>query len=294
MKSVRTLLSSLWILFAVTAAVPAQELRVFPPDKFERATKADDNGVVQWADHQEVKCPNCAGTGKAKCITCYRFEDDAPTCPECKRVEGHEAPCRACAGLGHYPDPLEKTFCPACQAKGFLLCFVCGGGGRLRVDKAKQWSACPACRGDGGWKCGTCNGERLVEVASVKPSLKDATAANLTKAIAATDQALAGLGKVTPAGGQAARKVVKEIVKQMQSAASFHPALKRTPKVLEDYMGKTYAGNNFMGHEDNEAEAMKSVKESAEYYLKHERRMMELALKRAEANAKLEAENKGK
>ena len=39
---------------------------------------------------------------------------------------------------------------------------------------------------------------------------------------------------------------------------------------------------------------MKLVKENTTYYLKHQKRMMELCLKRAEANEKLAAGNKGK
>jgi hypothetical protein len=283
------------LLLALVARAPAQEGIKMPiPEKIERATKTDDKGLVQWDAWPESKCPNCAGTGKAKCTTCARFPEDATICPECKRNKDREVTCRTCAGAGSIPDPLEKVQCPGCLGASFLLCMVCGGGGQLKVDKAKQWSACPGCRSEGGFKCVVCNGARMVEVAAVKPSLKDGTVPNLAKALATTDQALKDLGMFNPAGGDKARKEAKALAKSLETAGSVHPALKRLPKFFEDYMGKIYAGAQFQGHEEHEANAMNLVKNNAEYYLKHQKRMIELAHKRAEANAKLAAEQKGK
>ena len=275
--------------------VSAQEgLRYFHPEKYERATKTDDKGLIQWDEHKAEKCPTCSGTGKAKCTTCVRFSEDSTVCPECKRNKDREVVCRACAGTGSMADPLEKALCSGCMGASFLLCMVCHGGGRLRVDKAKQWSDCPGCRGEGGYKCTTCTGSRLVETAAVKPTLKDGTPANLVKAIATTDQALKELTIFNPAGGDKARKEAKSLAKTLDTAGAVHPSLKRLAKLLDDYMGKTYAGAQFQGHEEHEAQAMNLVKGNAEYYLKHQKRMLELAHKRAEANAKVMAEQKGK
>lgn len=291
-------LAVLWFLSCVLASgagAPAQDdIRYFHPEKFERPTKPDDKGLLQWAEWKGEKCKTCSGTGKAKCTTCVRFADDQPNCPECKRNEAREVVCRACAGAGEMPDPLEKVLCPGCLAASFLLCTVCSGGGRLKIDKAKNWSDCPGCRGDGGFKCTACNGARVVDVAALKPSLKEANAAALAKAITVVDQALKELGAFTPSGGEKARKEVKAMVKTLETASASHPALKRAAKALEDCMGKIYAGAQFQGHEENEARFMALVKFNSEYYLKHQKRMMELAHKRAEANAKLLAEQKGK
>jgi hypothetical protein len=172
---------------------------------------------------------------------------------------------------------------------------VCGGGGRLRIDKAKQFSACPACRGEGGFKCGGCSGNRLVEVASLKPSLKEANAATLGKALTPTEQALKDLDAFTATGGEVVvRKEVKALVKILEGAQAVHPAVKRMIKAFEDYMSKTYAGSNFQGEEEMYSNAMKLVKENTVAYLKHQKRMMELCLKRAEANEKLAGATKGK
>ncbi len=291
----KNLLVVLSFVFGLFGSVTAQDdIKFFNPEKFERATKTDDKGVIQWDEMKAEKCPTCSGSGKAKCTTCVRFGEDSKTCPECKRKEDREVVCRACAGIGSMSDPLEKVLCSGCKGAGFWLCMVCHGGGHLRVDKAKQWSACPGCRGEGGFKCGVCTGTRLVEAAGLKPSLKEAPVATLAKAIAATDQALKDLAVFTPAGGEKARKAVKSLTKTLDTVGAYHPAIKRTPKLLDDYMGKTYAGAQFQGHEEHEAEAMDLVKSNAEYYLKHQKRMLDLAHKRAEANAKLAAEQKGK
>lgn len=290
---VRTLVLLLLSFSLLQVAVAQEGRRIFNPEKFERVTKTDDKGMVLWDAHKADKCPNCNGTGKTKCTTCERFGDDA-TCIECKRTKEREVVCRSCAGTGAFPDPLEKVLCPSCDAATFLLCTVCGGGSRLKVGGAKEWSACPACRAAGGFKCVTCNGTRLVEPAVLKPSLKEANVAALDKAIAATDLALKDIGAFTPAGGDKARKEVKALAKAMETAGGTFPALKRMAKGSEDYMGKIFGGANFQGHEEHEAEAMTMQKEGALHYLKHQKRMLELAKKRAEANAKVAAEQKGK
>jgi hypothetical protein len=280
---------------AAAALAPAQDgIRYVAPEKFERATKTDEANMIQWADHVQEKCRTCQGNGKTKCTTCDRFPEDSKTCPECNRVADRLTACRACAGLGHFPDPLEKVLCCACLGAGFQLCVVCHGGGVIRVQgSGDKWLDCPGCRGPGGFKCGVCDGKRVVEVAALKPSLRDANAATLKKAITTTDSILQGLGAFTPTGKNS-RKEVKEINRLLTMGQALFPPIKRTPKVLDDYMGKAYGGSNFQGHEEGEAQAMQSVKFSAEYYLKHQKRMMELALKRAEANEKLAAENKAK
>ena len=293
-KLVALLLCLLSLCLLGSAPRAQVEIKYFHPESFERATKTDDKGMEQWVEHAKRECPTCSGTTKTKCSTCERFSEEATTCVECKRSKEREVPCRACAGTGSFPDPLEKVHCPGCQGAGFLVCMVCGGGGRLRIDKAKQWSASPSCRGEGGFKCTVCSGNRLVETASLKPSLKEANAATLTKAIAVTEKMQKDLDAFAPTGGDKVRKEVKAMVKFYEDAQAVHPGVKRAIAALQEFMNKTYSGSNFQGHEEQQANAMKLVKDSTSYYLKHQKRMMELCLKRAEANEKLAAENKGK
>ncbi len=286
-----------FVWFALVALIFGElALAQFGPgnaDKFERATKVDGKGMVQWAELVPAKCPSCTGTGKTKCTTCADFEDPSPICPDCKRNKDQQAVCRACAGTGSVPDPLEKALCPTCLGAAFLLCTLCNGAGKIQVDEDKKWSDCPGCRGQGGIKCGACNGDRLVALAALKPSLRDADAASLADAIAATEQSLKSLGAFVPTPANT-RKSAKALVKALESAQRFHPALKRAPKVLEDYMGKIFAGEDFEDHETDEVAAMDLVKGNAVHYLTHQKRMLELALNRAKANARLAAENRAR
>lgn len=282
------------IIALLFAAAAAAQNRVLIPEKIERATVAADDGMQRWAEWKPGKCPNCEGKKKVKCGTCERFAEDATNCIECKRNEKKEADCRMCVGTGELADPLDKVSCPGCLGAGFFLCTICSGGGRLRIGDAKKFGDCVGCRGAGGWKCGACNGARLVEPAALKPSLREAAPKDLAKAATVTDAALKELEAVTPTGGDKARKEVKALVKAFDAAGAVHPAMKRLGKPFEDYMGKIYAGKQFQGSAENEAETMSAVKASAEYYLKHQKRMLELAQKRAEANAKVAGEQKAK
>lgn len=291
MAALRLLSVFLTLLLAVAAVA---QNRVLIPEKIERETVVGDDGVQRWADWKPAKCPNCEGKKKVKCPTCERFSEEAPNCIECKRNEKKEADCRTCAGAGELPDPLDKVSCPGCRGAGFLVCTICSGSGRLKIGDDKKFGDCVGCRGTGGWKCGACNGSRLVETAALKPSLREAAAKDLAKAAAATDAALKELGALTPAGGDKARKEVKAMVKAFDIAGAVHPAMKRLSKPFEDYMSKIYAGKQFQGSDEKEAQTMAMVKDGAEYYLKHQKRMLELAQKRAEANAKAAGEPKGK
>lgn len=276
------------LAFAAGGGAIAQQ-KVLIPEKIERETVTDDQGLTQWAEWKEQKCPSCTGTGKHKCETCARFVEGIDSCIDCKRTPEREVACRMCGGAGTLPDPLLKAPCPGCRGASFLLCTVCGGSGKSRVKGEKNFNDCVACRGDGGFKCGVCNGARFVDPPALKPSFQDANAKDLTKALAATEQSLKSLAAMTPGGGDKSRKEVKAIVKALEPAAAVHPAIKRLGKTFEDYMGRIYNGRTWQGWEENEAHTLAAVKQTAEYYLKYQKRMLELVQKRAEANAKVAA-----
>ncbi len=282
----------LFVFLWVGATVPAQQ-KVLNPERIERPTVTDDKGLEQWAPWKAVKCVGCNAKGKVTCDVCEKFSDETKNCPDCKRTKERLAVCRICAGTGELADPLDKVACPGCLGAAFLLCTVCGGGGQLRIGGAKNWSACPACRGEGGFKCGCCNGARLVEPAACKPSLRDANAKDLAKAVAAVDAGLKDLAAV-PTTGETSRKYVKALVKVLDTSGGTFPPLKRLGKPFEDFMGKIYAGSQFQGSEENEAATIERQKANVEYYLKHQKRMLDLIQKRAEANAKVGGEQKGK
>ena len=277
------------LLFALVVALPgivgAQEAKYPIPDKVERATTEAEDGTLLWAEYKAPKCGSCNGVGKSKCATCARFAEDWPHCPECKRKDAERlATCRVCAGTGELADPLEKVACPGCLGAAFLVCTVCSGSGKLKVGEAKNFSDCPSCRGDGGFPCTVCKGDRVVTTVPLKPSLKDANSATLRKAIESAEELLKQLEAFQPAGGDTARKELKALTKLLDDGKALHPAFKALPKLGKDYLGKVFAGAQFQGHEQHEAEAMNRIKVQVDYFLKHQRRMMQLALERAEAN----------
>lgn len=296
MKALSVMLCCLRVLVllaASSAAVTGQELLFVHPEKFERATKTDEAGLVQWDEHAKVECTTCKGKGKMKCITCARFKDEIKTCAECGRNPDRETVCRACAGLGHFSDPLEKVLCPGCQGAGFLECQQCGGALISFMNDKGKMGDCVVCRGK-VIKCSVCDGKRLVEVATLKPSLRDANAKDLKAAIETTTQLLTALGTFAPKGGESFRKEGKELVKHFAIGEKLFAPIKREMKALDDYVSKMGGLSAYQGHEEKEARATAMFKSTAEYYLKHQKRMMELCLKRAEANEKVLAEKKGK
>ncbi len=274
------------LLCSLSAPLSAQGARYLIPERIERATEQGEDGKQAWAKWPAPECGSCKGTGKSVCATCARFPKEATDCPECGRKDPkHLAACRACAGKGKIADPLDQVPCAGCMGSAMFLCTVCGGGGQLKVGAAKRWSKCPACRGDGKFACGACNGERVMTSLALKPSLRDAELDALQKAMQAVDKSMALFGKFTPTGGTKARKSVKELGKAYDAMKKFHPAFKDMSKATKNYMGKIFAGAQFQGHAENEANTMNVLKSNAEYYLKHQKRMLELAIKRAELNA---------
>ena len=286
MSKIQLCLLLFTLLFAGSADVAAQGARYLIPERIERTTEQAEDGAQKWAAWPAPDCGSCKGTGKSVCATCARFPKEAKDCPECGcKDPKHLAACRACAGKGKIADPLEEAPCAGCMGSAMFLCTVCGGGGQLKVGAAKRWSKCPACRGDGKFACGACDGARVMTSLALKPSLREAEPDALAKATKAVDKALELFGKFTPQGGTKARKSVKELGKAYDAMKKFHPAFKGMAKATKNYMGKIFAGAQFQGHAENEANTMNQLKANAEYYLKHQKRMLELATKRAELNA---------
>jgi hypothetical protein len=280
----------LWLTLAALIASPLLGQKDGPkfmlpiPDKYDRPTKDDANGVAQWVDFKAEPCVNCKGSKVMDCLHCARL-DDSKKCIECQGKK--KATCRACGGLGTYPDPLEKVLCPGCLGAAFFPCTTCGGRGGSKVEgSGDKVMACPSCKGDGGFKCAVCGGARLVESVQLKPGLKDNTnLAMLQKARDQVDAALKDLAGFEP-DGKNTRKDVKDIQKRVGSAPTAMTPLKKWPKALDDVMGKIYGGSGYMGHEEREAETLKLWKSNTEYYLKHQKRILEICIARAEHNQK--------
>jgi hypothetical protein len=288
------------VLFALLAVVlagllPAQkhskaEIVFLDPDKIDRPTKEDAQGLQQWVEWKKEPCPSCKGAKTTPCVLCEQI-DDNKHCAECggKRV----ATCRTCGGAGSIPDPLDKVLCPGCHGAGMFICMVCGGGGYLKIEGSGEHAlACPACRGECGLKCTVCGGARLVETAALKPSLKEAPLLPLQKAKEQVDAVLKSVTAFTTSKDP--RKDSKTFGKLLAPAGSVLPPLQKSPKFCEDIMGKTLAGAHFVGHEEHEAMALKLMQDNHVYYLKWVKRMLDFAIARAEKNDKVGGDKKDK
>ena len=99
MSSCPRLLSLLGVLLLLLApALPAQKdgkVQHLIPERIERATKDDAQGLQQWAEWKPDKCPNCNGAKTVDCPHCPRFEGNKK-CIECQMKK--KATCTS-AGL---------------------------------------------------------------------------------------------------------------------------------------------------------------------------------------------------
>jgi hypothetical protein len=279
----KLLVMAAMVVFCV--AIPSQGARYLIPERIERATEEGDDGLQQWAAWPKLKCPSCKGVGKSTCATCARFPLDAKECPECNRAKKLLAPCRVCAGKGTIADPLKFAPCAGCMGAGILICTVCGGGGEIKVGSAKRFSSCPSCRAKGAFPCTGCKGSRQMASLQLKPSMAEAPLDKLKKAMKDLDKTIKMFNDFVPVADNKTRKQVKSLEKAYQSAKKIHPGFKDLAKLAKSYMSKVFAGAQFQGHQENEANTMNRLKANADYFLKVQKRMMELAIKRAEANA---------
>jgi hypothetical protein len=282
----------LMLLGPPLAAQKDGRVQYMSPDKFERATKDDAQGLAQWVEWKnDEKCPNCNGAKLVDCPHCARLEGNKK-CIECQLKK--KAPCRACGGLGVLPDPLDKVLCPGCMGAGFFPCIPCHGGGQIKIEGSGEHKFdCPSCKGEGGFKCTVCNGARYVEPASFKPSLKECTnVQQLTKTRDQLDETLKALGSFAP-DGKNSRKDTKEFARIAGLAPAALGPMKRVGKACEDVMAKVFMASGFKGHEEEEVAALNEWKSGTDYYLKQQKHVLELCIARAEHNAKV-AEPKGK
>jgi hypothetical protein len=256
------------------------------PEKIERAAVADDKGILQWVEWSAGNCKTCKGSKVTDCVHCSEVGDNAK-CLECNMKK--KAPCRSCGGLGSLPDPLKQVHCPGCMGAGMMPCTVCGGRGGNKVQGGgKDQHDCVACKGDAGFACTICSGARMVDCAKLAPSLAEAPLEALKRAQGDVEASLRGLAAFRT-GGKNTRKELKEYGKGLKPGTSSMPMLKKFVSGFDAYMERIIKGELWVGHEEREGAAMEWMKKNTEYYLKVQKRMLELAIQRAEQNAKAKA-----
>lgn len=253
------------------------------PERLERATEKDENGVLQWAKFEAPECVNCKGTKKMTCRHCERMDDGAcPDCPECHNTR--EATCRVCAGEGKMPDILERAPCPTCAGAALTRCSMCGGMGVMSIaGDGDNKSKCVSCKGKGGYACGTCDGKRWVPTPKMKPSFAEGKLADYKKLADALEKVSAALGSFESTGD--GRKDMKAMAKVLAPGLKQFPAFAGAQKHFEAEKKGESNGSVFTKYADTVREHTAFVKQQLDYYIKHQRRVLELVIARAEANA---------
>jgi hypothetical protein len=285
------ILAALAVL-ALAAGTPAQkkkeEFRVPIPEKLERSNAADQQGRLQWSKFEAERCVNCKGRGTMQCLHCARFEDDED-CPECKKAE--RAPCRVCAGTGEMPDILVRAPCPSCLGASMTRCFICRGAGRFPVTGGgKRPAKCGSCKTVGAYPCATCKGKRFVETPKLKPSVGVAKLADLEKALTTLEKVRAAVA--TFESKSDGRKDMKAYSKALARGTKYFPPLKRAAKHFENASKKQSKGAVWTAYGDMVENQAKAAKQALEYYLAHQKRLLELCIARARHNADLDAKKK--
>lgn len=275
---------------ASAALLPAQrkkaQLKLPIPDKYERTTELDDNGLEQWTEYRQLACPNCQGKKTTVCFHCDGLIRNQQ-CLECKMKK--KVTCRVCAGLGHVPDPLEKVVCPHCLGATIFPCDICGWeGGTMVKGGSKKPAACVACKWQGSYPCTVCRGARLVDPVKLKPSVGEASLKDLLKAREAIATVLAAMAEFEP-GGSKTRKDIKAYSKLLTPATRYLPPLKSAQKAFEAVMKKALKGEVWIGHEEREVAVIKRFMQHHGYYLQHQKRLLDLCVERAEFNEKAQA-----
>lgn len=273
---------ALWLSAVAAPAQKKSEFLLPVPEKLERATTPDAEGRLQFVAHKPERCPNCKGRQVMTCLHCERFDEgDCDRCPECKNTK--EATCRVCAGSGETQDILERAPCPTCFGAALTRCFVCGGRGKFPVaGGGDRKQKCGCCDGVGAYPCSTCDGKRFVELPALKPSITEAKAADLEKAIAAIDAVAAELEKF--ASTRDGRKDAKAFAKVTAAGGKYLPVLKRAQKDFEETAKKQAKGAVWTQYGDMVAAQAESAKQTLGYYLAHQKRVLELCLARMKAN----------
>lgn len=287
MKTILSILAALAVLACAAGTAPAQEpapgqFLVPIPEKLERATTTDDDGVLQWAEYEAERCVNCKGQKWMPCLHCQRFDEgDCEDCPECHNTK--KAVCRICAGTGEMPDILERAPCPSCFGASITRCFVCNGRGQFPVaGGGDRLQKCGCCDGKGGYACQTCDGQRWVETPKLKPSVGEAKLKDLRKALETLDkvaEAVAGFESVGDG-----RKDIKTYSKALAPAARYFPPLRRAQKHFEGSTKDQTKGAVWKHYADTVKASAEAAKQSLEYYLKHQRQLLGLCIARAEVN----------
>ncbi len=277
------------LLFAVDAgAQKLMPLGWVPPDKLERETKKDDAGFLQWKKFETAPCPTCKRSKKHECPHCARAER-TKSCLECKRDVSKDpegkgaAPCRICNATGKTIDILEQSPCPGCMGAGVQVCMVCGNEGSFPIKGgSKKPAKCGCCKGKGGYPCTVCKGKRFVTPFKLKPSVAEAKLKDLRAALKGVEKAHSNLAGFASKGE--GRKDAKAFAKILKPAEKYLPSLKGTTKFYVAVSKAHTKGSMWVGYGDMQNNMTESFRQSIQYFLERQKRVLELCIARQEHN----------
>jgi hypothetical protein len=191
------------------------------------------------------------------------------------------------------PDILVRAPCPTCFGAAMTRCHVCGGRGRFKVaEGGKKPEKCGCCDTVGAYKCQTCAGKRWVETPAIKPSVAEGKSQDLKKALAALEGVSAALAKFDSTGD--GRKDIKAYAGVVGGGSKLFPPLARSQKHFEGASKDQAKGAVWKAYPDMVKAYATDTKQALEYYLKHQKRVLELCLAHAEHNEPLRANAKKK
>lgn len=255
------------------------------PQKIETVT--DDSGFVNFK-FEAKRCPSCVGRKIAECRVCR--DSALKTCPDCKGKKD-KAPCYHCIGTGKTWDPLVWMPCPGCERLAGVACAMCRLKGTYPVQGGgKREQKCSSCKKAGHFACKVCKGKRRIKLDKAlkfKPSLADAPLDKLKKAQAAFKAAREKVDDMRIEKVQASR-ILKDWTAATKGAKQFMPVLKSMNTTHKFILKGIEKGAVWVGHTERMSDEFDSLKRRTLWLFDYTLELMDVVIKRAEANAKAE------
>lgn len=289
LKRITTILAVLALAISATAQIVAPKEEKQSLLRSVPRTVTDDEGLLQWKEHEPSRCLTCHGKKEAECGFCQGLAPE--NCPECDGDQ--KSPCRECAGTGETYDPLEWMVCMGCLGGGYIHCRMCNAKGTFPISNdGGRESKCKGCKTERGIACQTCRGKQKIKALRPGKKLAEASLEQLTEAKEAIAEARTNM--VGFSGDDQVGKAVKMYEDALKPVRRMLP-VKEMAKTLKEMMktndrsGAAFHGHSHRQHTEIDAFAKKTV-----LMLDYSMELLDVALARAEANAATEAEKRDK
>lgn len=287
-KSLALAIVTLFVLLGF--AISQQTLEKIPTVDFTRETELDEKGLKQFKAY-EVACEPCKGEGTTVCEGCK--DRELPNCTECKGTK--RATCRTCAGKKKLHDPLLHLTCTYCKGSGWYDCALCAGRGIISEKSADGTTAekpCGGCKKVGRFVCTPCDGEGVLDTIRFrkKPAM-EASLTELRETRAELEAAMQEVEAFEPLERQS--KTEKALAALLAKPSKTVPALKDMQALLGEVQdGLSRAGANYTNFVENQRFEYLTFRNRSVHLLRHDVRVLELCIERAEFNENVEKTKK--